>query len=45
MTEKQKEIVAKHPMVKIYVNQITENDFPIEKVPSLWRSYVEEYLA
>ena len=45
MTQKQKEIAAKYPMVKLYVKQITANRMSIEQVPDFWRPYVEEYLA
>ena len=45
MTERQKEIVTKYPMVKIYVNQILANRITIDDVKKPWRAYVEEYLA
>ncbi len=45
MTAKQKKIAAKYPMVKLYAKQIEAEKITIDDVPSLWRAYVEDYLA
>ena len=45
MTEKQRQIVAKYPMVKLYIKHIEANRMSVEQVPVLWREHVIDYLT